>query len=79
VHSSARTQAAATARAKKLDRARDDLDRLTLGLGSRHCPAPEAGTARIKVIARHRRVGAYLRTTVTTRSSRAGPAHLRGL
>ncbi|MFC0862704.1 IS1634 family transposase [Sphaerimonospora cavernae] len=35
VHSSARAQAAATARAKKLDRARDDLQRLERGLGSR--------------------------------------------
>ena len=31
VHSSARAQAAVTARAKKLDRAREDLDRLTRG------------------------------------------------
>ena len=36
VHSSARASAAATARAKKLDRARDDLGRLVRGLGSRH-------------------------------------------
>jgi hypothetical protein len=38
VWSSARASAAATARARKLDRARDDLERLTRGLGGRHYP-----------------------------------------
>jgi transposase len=66
VHSSARASAAATARAKKLDRARDDLARLVRGLGSRHYPTAEAVTARINTIARERRVGDYLRTTVGT-------------
>ena len=66
VHSSARAGAAATARTKKLDRARDDLARLTRGLGSRHYPTPEKVTARITTIARHRRVGDYLRTTIGT-------------
>lgn len=64
VHSSARAQAAASARAKKLDRAADDLDRLGRGLGSRHYPDPAAVTARVAAIARDRRVGAYLRSTV---------------
>lgn len=66
VHSSARAGAAATARAKKLDRARDDLGRLTRGLGSRHYPTTEAVTARINTIARDRRVGDYLRTAIGT-------------
>jgi len=66
VHSSARAQAAASARAKKLDRARDDLDRLGRGLGSRHYPDPAAVTARVAAIARDRRVGAYLRHSVGT-------------
>jgi hypothetical protein len=66
VHSGARAAAAATARAKKLDRARDDLDRLGRGLGSRHYPDQPAVTARIAAIARDRRVGAYLRTEVGT-------------
>ena len=64
VHSSARAGAAATARTKKLDRARDDLDRLTRGLGSRHYPTAEKVTARVTTIARERRVGDYLRTTI---------------
>ena len=64
VHSSARAGAAATARAKKLDRARDDLHRLTRGLGSRHYPTMQAVTARITTIAPERRVGDYLRTAV---------------
>ena len=66
VHSSARAGAAATARTKKLDRARDDLARLSRGLGSRHYPTPAAVTARLTTIARERRVGDYLRTTVGT-------------
>ena len=66
VHSSARAGAAATARAKKLDRARDDLGRLTRGLGSRHYPTVEAVTARVTTIARERRVGDYLRSSIGT-------------
>jgi transposase len=66
VHSSARAQAAATARAKKLDRARDDLDRLTRGLGSRHYPTPAAVTARVQTIGRDRRVSTYLHTDIGT-------------
>jgi hypothetical protein len=50
VHSSARAGAAATARARKLDR-RDDLGRLVRGLGSRHYPTVEAVTARVNTIA----------------------------
>lgn len=70
VYSSARAEAAATARAKKLDRARDDLGRLSRGLGSRHYPTVEAVTARINTITRQRRVGAYLRTTTGTDHNR---------
>ncbi|HWO62082.1 MAG TPA: IS1634 family transposase [Umezawaea sp.] len=62
VHSTARARAAATARAKKLDRARDDLDRLVRGLGTRHYPDQTAVTARITTIRTARRVTAYLRT-----------------
>jgi transposase len=62
VHSAARAQAAATARAKKLDRARDDLQRLERGLGMRHYPTIEKVKARITAISRDRRVSAYLRT-----------------
>jgi transposase len=65
VHSTARAQAAATARANKLDRARDDLDRLVRGLGSRHYPDQKTVTARVAAIASARRVTAYLRTTVS--------------
>lgn len=64
VHSSARAGAAATARARKLDRARDDLERLGRGLGSRHYPGVAAVATRVATIARERRVGAYLRTDV---------------
>jgi transposase len=64
VHSSARAAAAVTARTKKLDRARDDLDRLVRGLGSRHYPDPAAVSARAQAIGRDRRVATYLRTTI---------------
>ncbi len=66
VHSTARAHAAVTARAKKLDRATDDLDRLVRGLGSRHYPDQQAVTTRIAAIAAARRVTAYLRTTTGT-------------
>ncbi|TDB92867.1 IS1634 family transposase [Nonomuraea longispora] len=60
VHSSARAQAAATARAKKLERARDDLARLERGLGGRHYPTEQAVTDRVTAIGRARRVTTYL-------------------
>jgi len=73
VHSSANADAAARARARKLDRASDDLDRLTRGLGSRHYPSAAKVTARLNAIAAARRIGDCLRTTVTTSPS-AKPA-----
>jgi len=66
VWSSARADAAATARAKKLDRARDDLERLTRGLGSRHYPTVDKVQARLAAIARSRRVTGLLRAEVGT-------------
>lgn len=66
VHSTARAQAAATARAKKLDRATGDLDRLVRGLGSRHYPTVKAVAERVTAIGRARRVAAYLRTEIGT-------------
>jgi transposase len=64
VWSSARAGAAAHARAKKLDRARDDLERLGRGLGGRYYRSEQQVADRIAVIAKTRRVGAYLRTAV---------------
>ena len=66
VHSTARASAAEIARAKKLDRARDDLDRLTRGLGSRHYPDEAAVRNRLAVIGKTRRVAGDLTTTVGT-------------
>jgi Domain of unknown function (DUF4277)/Transposase DDE domain len=73
VHSSARASAAATARAKKLDRATDDLARLTRGSGSRHYPDAAAVETRLTVIAKTRRVAAYLRTTTSTDADTGKP------
>ncbi|MEO3863890.1 IS1634 family transposase [Acrocarpospora sp. B8E8] len=66
VHSSARAHAAANARALKLERARDELARLERALGSRHYPSQAKVADRVAVIARQRRVSAYLRTEIGT-------------
>jgi hypothetical protein len=73
VHSSARAGAAATARAQKLGRARDDLARLTRALGSRHYPDIAAVEARLAVIGKTRRVAGYLRTTIGTDTETGKP------
>jgi len=64
VWSSARAGAAATARARKLERATDDLERLARGLGSRHYPTIDKVQARLAAIAKQRRVAALLRAEV---------------
>ncbi len=66
VFSSARAGAARTAREKKLDRAKDDLGRLTRGLGGRHYPTETEVTERIVAIARTRKVTPYLITDIAT-------------
>jgi transposase len=66
VWSSARADAAATSRARKLDRARDDLQRLTRGLGSRHYPDADSVAARVAAIAKQRRVAGVLRAQIGT-------------
>jgi transposase len=66
VWSSARAGAAATARARKLERATDDLERLTRGLGSRHYPTLDKVQARLAAIARSRRVTGLLHAEAGT-------------
>ena len=66
VYSSANATAQATSRAQKLARARTDLDTLTRTAGTRHHPTVQAVATKATAIARHRRVSAYLRTTITT-------------
>jgi transposase len=66
VWSSARAGAAEAARAKKLVRARGDLERLGRGLGGRYYPSEKEVVERIAVIARVRRVKGSLQTTVGT-------------
>jgi hypothetical protein len=66
VYSSANATAAAKARTLKLARARTDLDTLTRTAGSRYHPSVEAVAAKAAAIVRHRRVGAYLTTSITT-------------
>jgi transposase len=64
VWSSADAAAAVTARAKKLARAREDIESLARGLGSRHYPSVEKVRARLALIAAKRHVGDYLVATV---------------
>ena len=66
VWSSARAQAAQTNRARKLDRARDDLGRLERGLGSRHYPDPAAVTARVRAITTARKLVGVLQAEAGT-------------
>jgi transposase len=66
VWSSARAQATARNRAKKLDRARADLERLRRGLGGRYYRTPEQVRQRVQVIARQRKVTALLRAETGT-------------
>ncbi len=66
VWSSARAQAAATSRAKKLDRARADLERVQRGLGGVHYRTAEKVTARVATIARRRKVTGLLRAQAGT-------------
>ncbi len=69
VWSSARAQAAATNRAKKLGRARGDLERLERGLGGRYYPDAAAVNERLGVIGRQHKVAGYLRAEVGTSSA----------
>jgi transposase len=73
VWSSARAGAAATSRARKLDRATGDLERLQRGLGSRHYPDPGAVQARLAAIAKQRRVAGLLHAQVGTDQATGKP------
>jgi transposase len=64
VWSSARAQAAASNRAKKLERARGDLERLERGLGGHHYRDAAAVNERLAVIGRQHKVASYLRAEV---------------
>ena len=64
VYSPANAVGAAKARALKLARATEDLNRLVRTAGTRFHPTPDAVAARVNAIATHRRVGAYLRTAI---------------
>jgi transposase len=66
VWSSARAQAAATSRAKKLDRAREDLQRVQRGLGGPHYRTPAKVAERVGSIARGRKVTTFLRAQTGT-------------
>jgi transposase len=73
VWSSARAGAAAKARAKKLERARGDLERLGRGLGGRYYPTGKEVIERIAVIARVRRVKGSLKAAAGTDPVTARP------
>jgi transposase len=73
VHSSARASAAATARAKRLDRARGDLERLGRGLGGQHYPTQAAVAERLAAIKRTRRVAGVLHAETGTDAATGNP------
>ena len=73
VWSSARAGAAEKARAKKLERARDDLERLGRGLGGRYYRTDKQVNDRIAVIARQRRVTTYLHASLGTDPATSKP------
>ena len=73
VHSSANQAAAGNARTLKLDKARTELDTLARTAGTRHHPDIAAVTAKAAQISRHRRIGAYLHTSITTDPDTAKP------
>ena len=73
VHSSANQNAAATARELKLGKARTELHTLTRTAGTRYHPDIAAVSAKAAQISRHRRVGAYLHTTITTDTDTGKP------
>ena len=73
VWSSARAGAAKSAREKKLERARGDLERLGRGLGGRYYPTEKEVTERLAVITRERRVKGTLRATVGTDKTTTKP------
>jgi transposase len=66
VWSSARAQAATRSRAKKLDRAREDLQRVQRGLGGWHYRTQARVAERVAAIARDRKVTGLLRAKVGT-------------
>jgi len=66
VWSTARAQAAATSPAKKLDRARADLDRVQRGLGGPHYRTADKVAARVQTIAHSRKVTGLLRAETGT-------------
>ena len=69
VYSSANAAGAAKARARKLAKATEDLDRLVRTAGTRFHPTTDAVAARVTAIAARRRVKAYLRTVITRDAS----------
>lgn len=73
VHSTANQAAAIKARTLKLDKARTELDTLVRTAGTRYHPDTAAVTAKAEQISRHRRIGNYLRTRITTHPDTGKP------
>ena len=66
VHSTGNAEGQRKARAKRLARAAEDLERLQRSAGGHHYPTADSVLARIAVITKSRRVTGCLRTAVTT-------------
>ncbi|WP_405969311.1 IS1634 family transposase [Streptomyces sp. NBC_00988] len=66
VHSSANAAAQQAARTRRLDKAREELDKLQSACGGRHYATAQKVTARIGVITSKRRIGSCLVTSIST-------------
>ncbi|AVV40609.1 transposase [Streptomyces sp. P3] len=69
VHSSANAQAQQAARIRRLDKAREELDKLQRACGGRHYATAQKVTARLGVITSKRRIGSCLVTSITVDES----------
>ena len=69
VHSSANAQAQQAARTRRMEKAREELDKLQRASGGRHCATAQKVTARLGVITSKRRIGSCLVTSVTVDES----------
>jgi transposase len=66
VHSTGNAKGQQAARAKRLAKATEDLDRLRRAAGGRHYPTPEKVAARIQAIVKERRVTGCVVSEITT-------------
>jgi transposase len=75
VYSSANARAQATNRTRKLGKAQPEMEKLARNAGSRYYPDSDAVAAKLAILTDKYRVGAYLRSAITTDPN--GKPHLQ--